>query len=213
MALKNIDFWEKLLKNMPNSYRRWFEEERKYLLKHITKNAKVLEVGCGDGRSIKDILDITTNIVGIDHDEKAVADAKNNFKDYKTIRILKAKAENLPFENKEFDFVICMTTFANFADSKQKVLSEMKRVLKDDGFIIISVFSEDAFEERMKMYKKLNAPIKEIKGTMVIFNEEIGDNVSEQFSKEQLVGIFSKANLSVVDIKKKGIAYLCKLKK
>ena len=198
---------------MPNSYRRWFEEERKYLLKHITKNAKVLEVGCGDGRSIKDILDITTNIVGIDHDEKAVADAKNNFKDYKTIRILKAKAENLPFENKEFDFVICMTTFANFADSKQKVLSEMKRVLKDDGFIIISVFSEDAFEERMKMYKKLNAPIKEIKGTMVIFNEEIGDNVSEQFSKEQLVGIFSKANLSVVDIKKKGIAYLCKLKK
>ncbi|MBI2110495.1 class I SAM-dependent methyltransferase [Candidatus Woesearchaeota archaeon] len=213
MALKNIDFWEKLLKNMPNSYRRWFKEERKYLLKHITKNAKVLEVGCGDGRSIKDILDVTTNIVGIDHDEKAVADVKNNFKDYKTIRILKAKAENLPFENKEFDFVICMTTFANFADSKQKVLSEMKRVLKDDGFIIISVFSEDAFEERMKIYKKLNFPIKEIKGTTVIFNEEIGDNVSEQFSKEQLVGVFSKANLSVVDIKKKGIAYLCKLKK
>jgi len=213
MALKNIDFWEKLLKNMPNSYRRWFEEEKKYLQKHITKNARVLEVGCGDGRSIKDILDITTDIVGIDHDEKAVADAKNNFKDYKSIKILKANAENLPLENKEFDFVICMTTFANFADSKQKVLSEMKRVLKDDGFIIISVFSEDAFEERMKMYNKLNAPIKEIKGTTVIFDEEIGDNISEQFSKEQLLDIFSKANLSIVDIKKKGIAYLCKLKK
>lgn len=213
MALKNIDFWEKLLANMPDSYKRWFEEERKYLLKHVTKNSRVLEVGCGDGRSIKDILDITTNIIGIDHEEKAVSDGKNNFKDYKSIKILKAKAENLPFKDKDFDFVICMTTFANFADSKQRVLSEMKRVLQDDGFIIISVFSEDAFEERIKMYKKLNAPIKEIKGTTVIFDEEIGDNISEQFSKEQLIDIFNKANLKVVDIEKKEIAYLCKLRK
>lgn len=213
MAIKNIDFWEKLLADMPDSYKNWFEEERKYLVKHITKNAKVLEVGCGDGRSIMDIVGITTNIVGIDHDEKAVADAKSNFKNHPNIKILKARAENLPFENKEFNFVMCMTTFANFADSKQKVLLEMKRVLKDNGFIIISVFSEDAFEERMKMYKKLNAPIKEIRGTTVIFDEELGDNISEQFSKEQLLDIFAEAKLNVVDIRKKGIAYLCKLKK
>jgi len=213
MALKNIDFWERVLDTASDSYKKWFEEEKEYLTKHITKNARVLEVGCGDGRSIKDILNITTNIVGIDHDEKAVTNAKRNFNSYKTIKILKAQAENMPFEDKQFDFVICMTTFANFADHKQKILSEMRRVLRDDGFIIISVFSEDAFEERMKMYKKLNSPIKEIKGTTVIFNEKIGDNISEQFSREQLLKIFNKANLSIVDIRKKGIAYLCKLKK
>jgi ubiquinone/menaquinone biosynthesis C-methylase UbiE len=106
-----------------------------------------------------------------------------------------------------------MTTFANFTDYKSKVLSEMKRVLRDDGYIIISVFSKDAFEERMKIYKKLNVPIKEIKGTTVIFDKEIGDNISEQFSKEQLRDIFNKVNLNVIDIRKKGIAYLCKLKK
>ena len=213
MGLKNIEYWEKLLEDMPDSYRKWFEEERRYLQEHITKDASVLEVGCGDGRSIKDIVDITTTVTGIDHDEKAVADTKNNFREYPHIRILKANAEKLPFENKEFDFIICMTTFANFANSKQQVLSEMKRVLKDDGHIIISVFSEDAFEERMKLYKKLNAPIKEIKGTTVIFDEELVDNISEQFSKQQLLSIFSEAGLKVEDIRKKGMAYLCKLKK
>lgn len=102
----------------------------------------MLEVGCGDGRSISDILSITKNIVGIDHDNKAVTDARNNLSRYPTVKILKADGTNLPFKNEEFDSVICMTTFANFADKKIIILNEMKRILKKSGKIIISVFSE-----------------------------------------------------------------------
>ncbi len=211
---RNIDNWEKTLANLSDSYNRAFEEEKKYFVKHITKDAKVLDVCCGGGRSIKEIINITTKIVGIDHDEKAVAHAKKNLKDYPRVKILKAEAEHLPFRDKEFDFAICMTTFGNFANYKQKVLSEMKRVIKDDGFIILSVFSEDAFKERMKVYNNLNFSIKEIKGTTVIFYDGTKNNiVSEQFSKEQLLDIFAKAKLNVVDIKKIEIMYLCKLNK
>lgn len=210
---RNIDFWENLLANLPESYKKWFEEEKKYLQKTITPNAKVLEVGCGDGRSIFDILPITQNIVGIDHDEKAVAHAKNNFFSYSTIKIRKADATKLSFKDAEFDFVICMTTFANFGDKKFIVLDEMKRVLKKSGKIIISVFSEDAFEERMKVYKVLGVKIKEIKDGTVIFDETVVDNVSEQFTKKQLEDIFSRANLHIEDITKVNIAYLCTLTK
>jgi ubiquinone/menaquinone biosynthesis C-methylase UbiE len=213
MGIKNIDFWEKLLSELPDSYKEWFEEEEKYLVKNITKDAKVLEVGCGDGRSIKDILEVTTDIIGIDHDETAVKDAKENFKDQPKIEILDADARNLPFEDNSFDFVLCLTTFANFGESKFKALNEMKRVLKTDGNIIISVFSEEAFEERMKIYKKLNCPIEEIKGTTVIFADELIDNTSEQFSEKELKEIFNKANLNIIEIKKLNIAYICNLKK
>src|SRR3989338_9709838 len=119
---KNIDFWENLLANLPESYKRWFEEEKKYLQKIITPDAKVLEVGCGDGRSIFDILPITKNVTVIDHDDKAITDAKDNFSSYPTIKILKADATKLSFEDKSFDFVVCMTTFANFADKKFIIL-------------------------------------------------------------------------------------------
>lgn len=210
---RNIDFWENLLANLPKSYKKWFEEEKKYLQKTITPDAKVLEVGCGDGRSIFDILPITKDVIGIDHDEKAVKDAKNNFSSYPTIKIRKADATDLPFKDEEFDFVMCMTTFANFGDKKFTVLKEMKKVLKKSGKIIISVFSEDAFEERIKVYKASGVKIKEIKNGNVIFDEAVGDNVSEQFTKKQLEDIFSRANLHIEDITRVNIAYLCTLTK
>src|SRR3989344_4274211 len=209
----NMDYMANFLENLPKSYQKLFEEEKKYLQKIITLDAKVLDVGCGSGRSVFDILSKTKNIVGIDHSDRAVADAKNNFSRYPSIKILKADAAQLPFDNEEFDFVICMTTFANFADKKFKALEEMRRVLKDSGKIIISVFSENALEERMRVYKTLGVKIKEVKNGTVIFDESLGDNISEQFTKEQLENIFSKVNLKIEDIKKVDIAYLCTLVK
>ena len=82
----NIDLWERVLNDIPESYKSWFKDEKLFLHKYITKNSKVLEVGCGDGRSIKDILDITPNIVGIDYDQKAVDDAIKNFRNYPSVK-------------------------------------------------------------------------------------------------------------------------------
>jgi ubiquinone/menaquinone biosynthesis C-methylase UbiE len=207
----NIEYWDEIVKNQPESYKKWFGEEKKYLQKKIIKDSKVLDVGCGNGRSIFDILSITKNVIGIDHDKKAVITAKENFIKYPTVKILRADAKAMPFDDKTFDFVICMGTFANFADDKIPIIKEMKRVLKKDGKIIISVFSEDAFDERMKLYKSLGVKIKEIKGTTFIFDESLGDNVSEQFSEQELRDIFLKAQLNIDEINKKDIAYLCTL--
>ena len=212
--IKNIDFWEKLLSELPESYKSWFRDEKIFLHKHITKHSEVLEVGCGDGRSIKDIIGVTQEITAIDNDQKAVDDAKANFKEYPNVKILLAEAVDLPFEDNSYDFVLCLTTFANFGDDKYKVLEEMKRVLKQEGNLIISVFSEDALEERMKVYKRLGAPIKEVtKNGKVIFDESLGANTSEQFSQKELKDIFSKVRLETDEIVKSGIGYMCKLSK
>ncbi len=117
----------------------------------------------------------------------------------------------MPFPDESFDFVVCMTTFANFADKKFIVIDEMKRVLKSSGKIVISVFSEDAFSERMALYKTVGVRIKEVKGTTVVFDESLGDNISEQFTKTELENIFLKENLVIEDITKVNIAYLCTL--
>jgi ubiquinone/menaquinone biosynthesis C-methylase UbiE len=209
----NIDYWQEMLKNLPASYKKWFAEEKKYLRKIITPDAKVLDVGCGDGRSIFDIISITKNVIGIDHDKNAILDAKKNFSKYPSVAFVKEDATNLSFKDEEFDSVICMGTFANFAENKITILREMRRVLKKSGKIVISVFSEDAFDERMKLYKALETKIKEIKGETVIFDESFGDNVSEQFSKKQLEDLFSQSNLHIEDMTKVNIAYLCTLTK
>src|SRR3989344_4813756 len=211
---RNIDIWENILKDLPNSYQKWFAEENTFLHKHIRKNARVLEIGCGYGRSLHDILDITAFLTGIDHDSTAIEHTKLRFKSIPSIKIIQAKAEQTPFPDASFDYVICMTTFANFGQKKYDVLAEMKRVLKKKGSILISVFSEDALAERLKVYKKMHIPLRKItKEGTVIFDEDFDDNTSEQFSKSQLLQIFRKAKLKVVEIKKVNIAYLRKLTK
>jgi len=216
MPKKNIEYHEALLKNLPQAYRKWFEADRRYLIKNIKKDSKVLDVGCGYGRGLRYILKITQNLVGIDHNKTAVEHAKNNFKKYPKVKIILGEASNLPFKDNSFDHIICIGTLVNFGKEKEKALREMKRVLKKDGNIIISVFSEDAFSERLKLYQKLKTPIKEIKkdGTVIFdFDASLGDNISEQFSEGQLKTLFKKVKLQLEEIKKVGIGYICKLAK
>ena len=102
---------------------------------------------------------------------------------------------------------------SRLTNTKIKILNEMYRVVRNNGTVVISMYGDNAFSERMKIYKKLKFPIKEIKGTTVYFDEKIGDNVSEQFYKKQLIEIFNKTKLKIVEIKRAGIFYVCKLSK
>ncbi|MBI4016753.1 MAG: class I SAM-dependent methyltransferase [Candidatus Aenigmarchaeota archaeon] len=212
MAKKNIIFWEQLLQDAPLAYLKWFEAERQFLTEHVKKNSSVLEVGCGNGRSLRELLPITTSLTGIDNDVVAVKHAKENFKHYPSVKIIFGEGDDLPFDNESFDVVTCMSTFANFGDKKYQILKEMERVLKRNGHIIISVFSEKALKERMKVYRKLaKEDIKEIrKNGTVIFQDGTS---SEQFSKNQLLSIFDKAALRANIVQDAGIAYICKLSK
>lgn len=212
-SMKNNDYHNLVLQNLPESYRVWFDEDKKFLEKNITKDSSVLYVGCGDGREINYLLDITNNIVGIDHDEDAINRCKENFSGYKNLKFIFADAESLPFEDNSFDFVISMGVFMNLGEKRITALKEMKRVTKENGRIILDSFSEKSLEERLKMYKYSNAPIKEITKNTVIFSEELGDNTSSQFNREELVDIFKEVDIKIEEIKEVSIVYLCLLKK
>ena len=215
MAGSNILSWEKFLKKPLSSYKKWFNAEKKFILKYITKNSRVLEVGCGDGRSLKDVLKITPYIVGVDNDPIAVEHATKNFRRYPQVKILLAEGSHLPFKANLFNCVTCIGTFTNLGKQKFKVLSEMKRVTKLKGKLIISAFSETSLPERLKVYKKIsleNIAVIKKSGT-VIFKDFGKNNISEQFSEKQLRAIFKKAKLKVLEIKKVGIGYVCVLEK
>jgi SAM-dependent methyltransferase len=210
---ENFNHWRKVLQNTPESYKQWFEAEREFLWNNIRKiNSSILEVGCGNGRSLYSLLHLGGFLYGIDNDENAVREARELLEPYGA-RISLQEAANLTFRDKSFDYVLSLSTPANFGSQKNKIYSEMRRVLKPDGEIIINVFNEDAFDERIKVYKALKAPIKGIKGTTVIFEDGDIEFISEQFSRQQLEEICKDNNLVPVDIRKEGIGYLCRFKK
>lgn len=217
MAKKNIDYFEEFLKDLPESFKKWHAAEENLLQKVIQNDSKVLAVACGDGREINYVAKVTRNVVGLDQDKTAVEHARNNLKKFPELKIILGDAADLPFEEDSFDFVICMGSITNFGPIKERALLEMKRVVKKNGKIVLSVYSEDALPERMKIYKKFdklyNGIIDVREDGTVIFEDSLGANISEQFTGAQLRALFDGVGLKVVEITKVGIGYNCVLEK
>jgi len=65
----------------------------------------------------------------------------------------------------------------------------------------------------MKVYEKTKVTILENLNGKITFDKSLGDNISEQFSQDELEEIFQEVGLNIESIKKVNIAYLCTLSK
>lgn len=214
MSNTNIDFWTRIIKNPSPKYKELFKKETKYLAEKIAKDSSVLDVGCGDGRIIKIILETTQNVTGVDNEPAAIQEARERLASFPSVKLSVADGLKLPFENNVFDVVVFMMTLVNLGQNKVAILKEIQRVLKTDGVVILSVYSEDAYETRLAMYTEIGLPIKSVSGGNFTFDAMDTAKTSEQFSQMELTSIVQEAGFKIVDIQKvEGIAYLCTLQR
>ncbi len=111
---------------------------------------RVLEIGCGSGGFTIDVarvvgehgkvfaLDIQEDMLNILNQKLDLPE--NN--DVHNITLLKESAYGLPFVSGSLDLVYMVAVFQEIPD-KQKVLAEVKRVLKPGGNLAISEFLPD----------------------------------------------------------------------
>lgn len=100
---------------------------------------KILDIGCADGVFTKVILDKSKakEVVGIDVLKASVDWARNHWQD-KRLRFMVADAHKLPFKNASFDGVVALEVLEHVA-SPERVLREIKRVLKKGGYAVFLV--------------------------------------------------------------------------
>ena len=102
----------------------------------MKENQSYLEVGCGNGGVCKYIAEnYPLNVTGVDVDPKQIQLAQESSQDIRNIRFLNADATNLPFPDKEFDLVLSFGT-THHISNWLGALSEMRRVLKSEGYFI-----------------------------------------------------------------------------
>ena len=97
----------------------------------------VLELASGPGYGTSEISKKTKNVLGTDFAESMVQEAKNLFP---ALKFEQADAENLQFEDNSFDKVFCTFGVLHFAHP-DKALSEVRRVLKDKGIFVFTVWA------------------------------------------------------------------------
>ncbi|OUL34181.1 methyltransferase type 11 [Nostoc sp. T09] len=110
----------------------------------ISRLNTVLDIACGTGEFERLLLSeySSQQIVGVDISEKMLAIAKHKLKAYPQVLFKRASASNLPFDSNSFDVIVCANSFHYF-DNPSAALTEMRRVLKPKGKVIILDWCRD----------------------------------------------------------------------
>ena len=127
--------WKKLLPKMIKKYK-------------LTKNSKVLDLGCKKGFLLKDLNILIPGIksCGIENHSYALKKAVKC-----KSKLIKSEYYKIPFKNKHFDFVIALNSLymQNLGDVI-KSLKEIERVSKK-SYVVLASGEND--EERNKFYR------------------------------------------------------------
>lgn len=108
---------------------------KEVLLRYTGKrnDLEILDVGCGSGGNIN-LLAEFGQVTGLDVSEEALKFARN----YNFVSLVRADAKSIPFPDRSFDLVTSLDVFEHIEDDK-KALRESFRVLKNGGFILLTV--------------------------------------------------------------------------
>jgi len=125
-----------------NEYDKWFDNHIDFYVAELEairqlippSGAEGMEVGVGSGKFAAP-LGIK---IGVDPSEKMASKAR-----IQGIDVYSGIAEELPFSDGRFDFVLMVTTIC-FVDDVAKSLKEVFRVLKTDGFIIVGFVDRES---------------------------------------------------------------------
>ncbi len=155
-------------------YDEWFIKNQNIYLAELNAVKKLvpsskfgIEIGVGSGR-----FALPLGIkVGVEPSKKMAKISRK-----RGIQIYEAVAEQLPFNDKTFDFVLMVTTIC-FVDDLVKSFQEAYRILKNDGFIIVGFVDKESELGKQYQLKKEeskfygNATFYSVKETLTLLRE------------------------------------------
>lgn len=125
------------------------KDRLKFLFPKRPQGKKVLDIGCGPGVDIHFLID-GNEVHGIDISDKVLSIAKDQ--GIIPHKIDLSVIDKLPFRDEVFDIIIA-TDILEHLFSPKKLLHEIHRVCKSDGFAVISVPNHFYWEMRLRILK------------------------------------------------------------
>lgn len=124
----------------------------------IKEGMKILELGCGTGTlwmDHKEELARCEQVVLSDFSEGMIETAKKNLGEPANVKFQTIDIQDIPFADDTFDIVIANYMLYHVPDIK-KGLSEVKRVLKKDGFFYAGTTSEVSIMDHVAKYLEMD---------------------------------------------------------
>jgi len=168
------------------------------LFSGLKPRERVLDLGCGNGRLYESLKN--TNYTGLDISEKLISIAKEK---YPNVNFQVGDALNLPFPNNYFDKIYSIAVLHHIPSRKLRIkfLKEAKRVLKENGELIISVWKKNYNPLLLKytILKIIGKTKLDFKDTLEPWADKT-ERYYHWFSKKELANLIEKAGFKIKDI-------------
>lgn len=146
------DYWDGDRKYGYGGYRydgRWKSVAQK-IAEHYQLKAgqKVLDVGCGMAHLLYELTQVVPGLCvkGIEISQYALEHAKEEIRG----NLQYGKAQEIPFDDHEFDLVLSLTTLHNLkVFDLKKAVQEIERVSKGNSYIMVESYRNDREEMNM----------------------------------------------------------------
>lgn len=134
--LVSSDYYRRYEEQSPGGYA--FRVRKQRLLELMDGcSGRVLDVGCGPGVLVPDLLDRGFEVWGVDAAPKMIEECHRNFQDVPQARFSVGNAVKMEFPADSFDVVICAGVIDHIRDY-ERVVTELLRVLRKDGLLVVA---------------------------------------------------------------------------
>jgi SAM-dependent methyltransferase len=111
----------------------------------LARGLDVLDAGCGTGYGTHLLAaSRARRAVGIDISEEAIEQARAGTSAAETCEFVLGDLHALPFEQGEFDLVVCFEAIEHVTDQAH-VIGELRRVLRPEGVLVLSSPNRDVY--------------------------------------------------------------------
>ena len=128
-----------------------YKDDISFYESFVSKNTKVLELGCGTGRVTFPLAKKAKQVVGVDISEEMILKAKNKLKD-KSINFILGDITSLKLNDK-FNLIIAPFRVFQSLETESERLNLLKTIeehLDSKGLVILNIFNPYLNKEDMK---------------------------------------------------------------
>lgn len=193
------------------------------------KESEIIELGTGHAWHLANLFFITSTklkrVVGIDYSDKMLEQARtllnsillNGRPLIDKVELKKADILSLPFEDESFDVTLLLNntlgnipgeTFDKAKGQRKKALSEIRRVLRQSGFLITSVYNSNKLTEEDRYGKVFELDHRhsnlETLDLVVRFKESGTPYYSHWFTTNEIRQLLYDVSFRVVVVEERG---------
>ena len=179
--IDDYDFWNKVETRIQFQNR----NVSKYITDEIDEldsDLKVIDIGCGGGRYSRYVKQKGMFVIAVDkYSNMATSLTEDN------ITFIQGCINDLPIQDNMFDVILSIGVIHNAItlEEYEKAISEMYRILKRNGKIIFSVFTNDVITDDLTFIENSRYEINERQPMILL-------------SKEEINGLFSKYGFKII---------------